>query len=44
MTRRGGPEITEKLLRALLSAQDGRLRGSTGVLEYRDGSLSFIPR
>ena len=44
VTRRGGPEITEKLLRALLSAPDGRLRGSTGVLEYRDGSLSFIPR
>ena len=44
VTRRGGPEITEKLLRALLSAPDGRLRGSTGVLEYRDASLSFTPR
>ena len=42
--RRGGPEMTEKLLRALLEAPDKRLHGSTGMLEYRDGRLTFTPR
>ena len=40
----GGPELTEKLVRALLKAQDGDLRGSTGTLHYHDGYVTFTPR
>lgn len=43
VTRRGGPEMNEKLLRALFDAPDKRLRGSTGVLEFKDGQLFFTP-
>ena len=39
--REGGPLLTEKLVRALLAREDGRLRGSTGTLIYRDGKLFF---
>ena len=39
LERSGGPEITEKLLR--LCVEKGEVRGSTGVIHYKDGILSF---
>lgn len=40
----GGPAIDEKLVKALLNAENGDLRGSTGVLHYHNGYVSFTPR
>lgn len=40
----GGPKITPKLVQALLGAENGDLRGSTGVLHYHDGYVSFTPK
>lgn len=40
----GGPEINEKLVKALLESQTGDLRGSSGVLHFHDGYVSFTPK
>lgn len=40
----GGPVINEKLIKALLVAENGDLKGSTGVLHYRDGFVTFTPK
>ena len=39
LVRAGGPEITEKLLR--LCVEKGEVRGSTGVIHYDKGSITF---
>jgi len=39
LVREGGPEITEKLLR--LCVEKGEVRGSTGVIHYDKGRISF---
>ena len=44
VTRVGGPAINEKVLRALLAAADGDLRGSSGTLHYHDGRVGFTPK
>ena len=41
LVRAGGPEMTEKLLR--LCVQKGDLRGSTGVIHYEKGRVTFTP-
>ena len=40
LVRAGGPEITEKLLK--LCVEKGDVRGSTGVIHYDKGHISFI--
>lgn len=40
----GGPKLNGKLIQALLAAENGDLRGSTGVLHYHDGYVSFSPK
>ena len=40
----GGPELTAKLVQALLQVENGDLRGSTGILHYHDGQVSFTPK
>lgn len=40
----GGPKINAKLVRALLSSENGDLKGSTGVLHYHEGYVSFSPK
>ena len=40
--RAGGPELTEKLLRAVM--EKGRLRGSTGTLTWDGQRVGFEPR
>ena len=40
----GGPELNEKLVKALLTAPDGDLRGSSGVLHFHNGFVSFTPK
>ena len=44
VSRVGGPVIDAKLVKALLNAENGDLRGSTGVLHYHDGIVSFTPK
>lgn len=44
VSRVGGPMLNEKLVKALLAAENGDLRGSTGVLHYHDGYVGFTPR
>jgi len=44
VTRVGGPAIDARLLQALLKAENGDLRGSTGVLHYHEGRVSFTPK
>ena len=41
LVRAGGPELTEKLLR--LCVEKGDVRGSTGVIHYAKGRVSFTP-
>jgi len=41
LERMGGPPMTDKLLR--LCVQKGDVRGSTGVIHYNKGCLSFTP-
>ena len=41
LVRAGGPEMTEKLLR--LCVQKGDVRGSTGVIHYEKGRVTFTP-
>ena len=41
LVRMGGPEMTEKLLR--LCVQKGDVRGSTGVIHYNKGCVTFTP-
>ena len=41
LVRMGGPEMTEKLLR--LCVQKGDVRGSTGVIHYDKGRVTFTP-
>lgn len=43
VSRIGGPQLTPKLVEALLQSENGDLRGSTGVLHYHDGYVSFTP-
>ncbi len=42
--RIGGPAMNEKLVKALLTAEDSDLRGSSGVLHYHNGFVSFTPK
>lgn len=44
VSRVGGPKLDAKLARALLASETGDLRGSTGVLHYHDGYVSFTPK
>lgn len=44
LTRAGGPELNEKLVRALFASPDGTLRGSTGTIVLREGQLSFLAK
>lgn len=44
VSRVGGPELTDKLVKALLAAEGGDLRGSTGTLHYHDGYVTFTPK
>ena len=44
VSRVGGPELNAKLVAALLQSESGDLRGSTGVLHYHDGYVSFTPK
>lgn len=44
VSRVGGPALNEKVVRALLSAPEGELRGSTGTLHYHEGTLGFTPK
>ena len=44
VSRAGGPEINLKIVEALLGSENGDLRGSTGVLHYHDGYVSFTPK
>jgi len=41
LTRGGGPEMTEKLLKLLLEKK--QLQGSTGILALREGRIQFCP-
>ncbi len=41
LTRGGGPMLNEKLLRLLLEKKT--VRGSTGTIELKDGSIRFLP-
>ena len=41
LTRGGGPELNEKLIRLLLDRKE--LKGSTGILQLKDGWIRFIP-
>ena len=41
LTRGGGPEMTEKLLRLLLEKKE--VRGSTGTIRIREGRIEFYP-
>ena len=41
LTRGGGPMLTEKLVALLL--EKGAVKGSTGVIEMKEGKLSFTP-
>ena len=41
LVRAGGPELTEKLLR--LCVEKGDVRGSTGVIHYEKGRVTFTP-
>ncbi|MEG2701487.1 MAG: DNA topoisomerase III [Clostridia bacterium] len=43
VTRVGGPPLTDKLIKALLAVEGGDLRGSTGVLHFYEGRVSFTP-
>jgi len=40
----GGPQMNAKLVKALLESETGDLRGSSGVLHYRDGYVTFTPK
>lgn len=40
----GGPEINAKLVKALLESENGDLRGSSGVLHYANGYVTFTPK
>lgn len=44
VSRIGGPELSAKLVGALLQSENGDLRGSTGVLHYHDGYVTFTPK
>jgi len=44
VSRIGGPEMTAKLVKALLASESGDLRGSTGVLHFHDGFVTFTPK
>lgn len=37
----GGPELNAKIVRALLNASDGSVRGSIGTLRYQNGRVTF---
>ncbi|MBR5109119.1 MAG: DNA topoisomerase III [Clostridia bacterium] len=41
LRRGGGPMLNEKLVRLLL--EKGEVKGSTGVIAFRDGQLAFTP-
>jgi len=40
----GGPQMNAKLVKALLEAENSDLKGSSGVLHYHDGFVSFTPK
>ena len=42
LTRSGGPEITEKLLRLILEKKE--LVGSTGTISLKPSQITFLPR
>ena len=41
LTRGGGPELNEKIVRLIL--EKGEVPGSTGVIRMKDGKISFTP-
>ena len=41
LTRGQGPELNEKLLRLILEKKE--VRGSTGLIQLREGWLRFFP-
>ena len=40
----GGPEMNARLVKALLETENGDLRGSSGVLHFHNGFVSFTPK
>jgi len=44
VSRVGGPKLTDALVKALMQAENGDLRGSTGTLHYHDGFVTFTPK
>lgn len=40
----GGPELNQKIIKALLTSTDGSVRGSTGTLHYRNGMVVFTKK
>ena len=41
VTNVGGPELNAKIVKALLTAPNGSVRGSTGTLRYVNGMVVF---
>ena len=44
VSRIGGPEISLKIVEALLKSENGDVKGSTGILHYHDNYVSFTPK
>ena len=44
VSKAGGPEMNAKIVKALLEAENGDLRGSSGVLHFYEGRVSFTPK
>lgn len=40
----GGPQLDQKLVKALLQAENGDLKGSSGVLHFHEGRVTFTPK
>lgn len=40
----GGPEMNAKLVKALLEDETGDLRGSSGILHFHNGFVTFTPK
>ena len=44
VSKSGGPQLDQKIVKALLRAENGDLKGSSGVLHFREGFVSFTPK
>lgn len=44
VTRAGGPVLTASIVKALMNSDHRSIKGSTGVLAYQNGQLSFFPK